>query len=246
MPRSTFAAVLAATSLAWTPAAQVQAQAAPPSLDRLKQESFAVVDANADRMGRINDAIFSYSEIGFQEYKTVALVKKTLEAAGFKVEMGVAGMPTAYKATYGSGSPVLGVMSEYDGVPGASQRPGSLAHDPIVPGAPGHGEGHNSNQPTIVGGALAAKAIKDKYKLPGTLVVYGGPAEELLASRGYMTNAGLFKGLDALIEAHIGEGLGTSYGLNNLAIISAQWTSRAAPPTARGPGRAAARWTPWS
>ena len=219
------AAVTAALGLAWASLAQAQT----PPADQLKREAFAVVDANADRMGRLNDAIFSYSEIGFQEVKTIALVKKTLEGAGFKVTTGVAGMPTAYMATYGSGSPVLGLMSDFDGLPGTSQRPASLSHDPIVPGGPGHGEGHNTHQPTLMGSAMAIKAIKDKYKLPGTIIVYGGPAEELLASRGYMVNAGLFKGVDAIIDVHIGSGLGTSYGLNNLAIISAQWSFKGRP-----------------
>ena len=200
------------------------AQAQTPPADQLKREAFAVVDANADRMGRLNDAIFSYSEIGFQEFKTIALVKKTLESAGYKVTTGVAGMPTAYMATYGSGSPVLGLMSDFDGVPGASQRPTSLAHDPVVPGAPGHGEGHNTHQPTLMSAAIAMKAIKDKYKLPGTIIVYGGPAEELLASRGYMTNAGLFKGVDALMDIHVSSDFGVSYGLNNFANVSVQWS----------------------
>jgi aminobenzoyl-glutamate utilization protein B len=200
------------------------AHAGTPPATQLKAEAFAVVDANADRIGRLNDAIFSYSEIGFQEVKTIALVKKTLEAAGYKVQTGVAGMPTAYVATYGSGSPTLGLMSDFDGLPGTSQRPASLRHDPIVPGGPGHGEGHNTHQPTLMSAAIAIKAIKDKYKLPGTIVVYGGPAEELLASRGYMVNAGLFRGVDAIIDVHIGNRLGTSYGLNNLAIISAEWS----------------------
>ncbi len=188
-----------------------------------KLQAFDYLDDNAEMLGKINDAIYSYSEIGFQEFKTIALIEKTLGNAGFEVETGVAGMPTAYMATYGSGEPVLGLMSDFDGVPGTSQRPTSLVHDPLVEGAPGHGEGHNSNQPTLIGAALAVKEIKDRNNLPGTIVVYGGPAEEMLASRGYMVNAGLFEGVDAIIDVHIGTGFGTSYGLSNLAIISAQW-----------------------
>ncbi len=199
------------------------AQDAPPAED-LKAEAFAIVDANSDHMGRLGDAIYSYSEIGFQEFKTVALLSKTLMDAGFEVDTGVAGMPTAFVAKYGSGAPVVGIMADFDGIPGASQRPVSLVHDPLVKDAPGHGEGHNVGQPTLVGAALAAKLMKDKYDLPGTIIVYGGPAEELLASRGYMVNAGLFMGVDAMIDVHIGTTLGTSYGLNNLAIISAEWT----------------------
>lgn len=197
-----------------------------PDTAQLKQEAFDIVDANAERMGRISDAIFSYAEIGFQELKTIALVTETLESAGYKVKTGVADMPTAYMATYGSGSPVLGLMSDFDGVPGTSQNPVSLVHDPIVPGAPGHGEGHNTHQPTLIGAAIAMKEIKDKYHLPGTIVVYGGPAEELLASRGYMVNAGLFDDIDAIMDVHVGTEFNTSYGLNNFANVSVQWTFR--------------------
>src|ERR1700761_5614248 len=185
------------------PLAQAQ-PAATPDVETLKQQGYELVDAQADRMGRLSDAIFSYSEIGFQEVKTIALVTKELTAAGFKVQTGVAGMPTAYMATYGSGSPVIGIMSDYDCIPGASQKPGVLVHDPIVPGAPGHGEGHNTHQPTLIAAATAIKQLKDRYHLPGTLIVYGGPAEELLGSRGYMVNAGLFKGVDAMMDIHIG------------------------------------------
>jgi aminobenzoyl-glutamate utilization protein B len=195
-----------------------------PDAAELKREGFVIVDAHRERLGKINDAIFSYSEIGFQEYKTIALVTETLETAGYDVETGVAGMPTAYRATYGSGSPVLGLMSDFDAVPGASQKPTSLVHDPVVAGAPGHGEGHNTHQPVLIGAALALKALKDAHDLPGTIVVYGGPAEELLASRGYMVNAGLFEGVDAMIDVHIGTGFGTSYGLNNFANVSVEWS----------------------
>jgi aminobenzoyl-glutamate utilization protein B len=195
-----------------------------PSAGQLKAEAYALIDANGDRLGRISDAIFSYAEIGFQEVNTVKLLTETLEEAGFRVERGVAQMPTAYRATYGSGSPVIGLMADYDCVPGASQWPAALTHSPIVQGAPGHGEGHNTNPPTTIGAALALKTLIDKYDLPGTVVVYGGPAEEVVASRGYMVNAGLFEGVDAAMDAHIGSSFGTSYGLNNLAIVSVQWT----------------------
>jgi len=205
------------------PKPKVPAAAPAPGVAELKQEGYAIVDANADHIGRVSDAIFSYSEIGFQEFKTIELLKKELEANGFKVETGVAGMPTAYMATYGSGGPVIGLMSEYDGIPGASQKPTALVHDPVVKGAPGHGEGHSVNQPVVVAAAIAIKDLKQKYNLPGTIIVYGGPAEELLASRPYMVKAGLFKPLDVMMDAHIGTRFGTTYGLDNLAIISAQW-----------------------
>ena len=198
------------------------AQAPDPA--RLKQEALQAIDVNADRLARLSDAIFSYSEIGFQEYETVKLITGELEKNGFRIERGVAEMPTAFRASWGSGSPVIGVMADFDGVPGANQRPGVLTRDELVPGAPGHGEGHNAGLPTIIGPAIAVKNLLEKYKLPGTIMVFGGPAEELLASRVYMVNAGLFKGVDAMLDAHIGSGFGTSWGLNNLAIASIEWT----------------------
>jgi aminobenzoyl-glutamate utilization protein B len=205
--------------------ASTAAVAAPVSnIEAMKADAFSVVDKNADRMGRLSDAIYSYAEIGFQEVKTIALVTKTLRDAGFTVTTGVAGMPTAYMATYGSGGPVIGLMSDFDGVPATSQQPTTLEHAEQVPGAPGHGEGHNTHQPTLIGAALAAKAVKDKYKIPGTIVVYGGPAEELLASRGYMVKAGLFKTVDAMLDLHVGTEFGASYGLNNFANISVEWS----------------------
>ncbi|MCC7415525.1 MAG: amidohydrolase [Acidobacteria bacterium] len=216
-------------------AAGARAQAPDPA--QLKREASQAIDANGDRLGRLGDAIYSYSEVGFQEYETVKLITGELERHGFKVERGVAGMPTAFRATAGSGSPVIGLMADYDCVPGANQRPGVLQRDELLAGAPGHGEGHNAGPPTIMGAAIAVKDLLAKYKMPGTVVVYGGPAEELLASRVYMVNAGLFKGVDAMLDAHIGNSFGTSWGLNNLGIASIEWTFH---------GQQAHGSTPWA
>jgi len=204
---------------------------------RLKQEAFGIIDSKADWLGRIGDAIFSYGELGYHEVNTVRLLTGSLEQAGFRVERGIAGMPTAYRATYGSGSPVIGLMADFDCVPGASQKPGVVRHEPVVEGGPGHGEGHNTNPPTVMGAALALKELIDKYHLSGTVIVFGGPAEELGGSRGYMTNAGAFKGVDAMIDAHVSSDFGTSYGLANLAIVSVQWTFTGEP------GHGASPWT---
>lgn len=192
--------------------------------NRLKEEGFSIVEKNAERIGRLSDAIYSYSELGFQEYKTAELITKTMAAEGFAITRNVAKMPTAFMATYGSGSPVIGLMADFDGLPGTSQRPTSLVQDPLVPDGPGHGEGHNVGQPAVMGAALAVKALKDKHNLPGTIILFGGPAEELLASRGYMVSAGAFKGVDVMLDVHIGSELSTNYGLNSLAIMSVEWS----------------------
>ena len=214
-----FMIAAAATVLA---ASTLWAQTPDPAA--LKREANQAIDANADRLGRLSDAIYSYSEIGFQEINTVKLITAELEKNGFTIERNVADMPTAFKATAGSGSPVIGLMADFDGIPGGNQRPGILARDELVAGAPGHGEGHNAGLPTVIGPAIAVKNLLAKYKLPGTVIVFGGPAEELLASRVYMINAGAFKGVDAMLDAHIGNSLGTSWGLNNLGIASIEWT----------------------
>jgi aminobenzoyl-glutamate utilization protein B len=112
-------------------------------LPALKQEASAEVDKLQTLTQHMVDEIFSYSELGFQEYETSRYVTGILEKNGFHVEHGVAGVPTAWVATYGSGKPVIAFITDIDCIPRASQKPGVAYHDPIVEGAPGHGEGHN-------------------------------------------------------------------------------------------------------
>jgi aminobenzoyl-glutamate utilization protein B len=199
------------------------ANATTSNAEAWKAEGFAMIEANADHVGRVSDAIFSYSEIGFQEFKTVALMKKELEAKGFKVETGIGGMPTAYKATLGSGGPVIGLMGESDGVRSVSQKPAVLVHDPVVPGAPGDGEGHGASQAALLATASALADLKRRHDLAGTIVVYGGPAAASDGSRPYMVKADAFRGVDVILDAQIGTDLSTSYGVNSLALISVQW-----------------------
>src|SRR5580693_2746348 len=113
-------------------------------LPALKQEAMAEVDKLQTLTQQMVDEIFSFSELGFQEYETSRYVTAILEKNGFHVEHGVAGVPTAWVATYGSGKPVIAFIPDIDCIPRASQKPGVAYHDPIVEGAPGHGEGHNS------------------------------------------------------------------------------------------------------
>ena len=121
--------------------------------DRLKQEAYAGVEERAKLAQEMVDSIFSFGELGFQEYETSRYVTGILEDNGFAVERGVAGMPTAWTARWGSGKPVIAFGSDIDGIPKASQKPGVAYHDPILEGAPGHGEGHNSGQAVnVVGG----------------------------------------------------------------------------------------------
>src|SRR5580700_1535424 len=130
-----------------------------PQLPALKREAAVEVDKLQTLTQQMVDEIFSFSELGFQEYETSRYVTEILEKSGFHVERGVAGVPTAWVATYGSGKPVIAFITDIDCIPRASQKPGVAYHDPIVEGAPGHGEGHNSGMAVNVTAALVLKKL---------------------------------------------------------------------------------------
>src|SRR6185369_8591375 len=115
------------------------------------------------------DMVFSFAELGFQEFETSKYLTGILEKEGFKIERGIAGIPTAWIATWGSGRPVLALGSDIDCIPQASQKPGVAYHDPMIEGAPGHGEGHNSGMPLHITAAIAVKRLMQKEKLGGTI-----------------------------------------------------------------------------
>jgi aminobenzoyl-glutamate utilization protein B len=117
-----------------------------PRITALKQEALDDVDGLKDFTQQMVDQLFSYGELGFQEFETSHYLVALLRKNGFDVEEGVAGIPTAFMATWGSGKPVIALGSDLDGIPQASQKPGVAYHDPMEEGAPGHGEGHNSGQ----------------------------------------------------------------------------------------------------
>ena len=164
----------------------------------------AHVSAHADRFGAISRQIWETPELGFHETKSSPLLQRELRANGFDVESGVAGMPTAFTASYGSGKPVIVILGEFDALPGLSQKD-VATQDPVTPGAPGHVCGHN-----LLGSAsaLAAVAIKEEiaaHGLKGTIRYYGTPAEEGGGGKIYMIHAGLFKDVDAVLAWHPGD-----------------------------------------
>jgi aminobenzoyl-glutamate utilization protein B len=161
---------------------------------------------------QMNDMVFSYGELGFQEFETQRYLGKVLRDNGFTVEEGVAGIPSAWVARWGSGHPIIAFGSDVDCIPQASQKPGVAYRDPIVEGAPGHGEGHNSGTPLNIVAAISVKRVMERQKIPGTLMIWPGIAEELLGSKAYFVRAGLFKDVDAVLYNHIGSNLGTSWG----------------------------------
>lgn len=175
-------------------------------------------------MAEISDSIYFFGELGMQEKQSTQLLKSTLEAAGFKVDLGGAGMPTNLWAEWGSGHPKIAIVTEIDALPGGSQVPGEFDRKPMVNGAPGHMEGHNTHGGVAATAAFAVKEVMQQYNLPGTVAVSFGPAEEQLASRPFIVRAGYFKDVDAIIYLHIRDTLQTGFGVQNYAAISSIFT----------------------
>ena len=211
------------------PGVSVSAQSpalSPAQAEALKKEIIAKVDGNAKLVQVMVDTLYSFSELGCQEFETSKYLTALLEKNGFTVERGIAGIPTAYMATWsnGSGGPVIALGSDLDCIPQASQKPGVAYHDPIIPGAPGHGEGHNSGNAVNIVAALAVKDIMIRNHLPGTIKIWPGVAEEDLGSKAYYIRDGYFKGIDAVLFSHVGDNLGASYGGNSTSgLVSVQY-----------------------
>jgi aminobenzoyl-glutamate utilization protein B len=196
-----------------------------PPLDQLKQAAAEMTDARAKFTQEIVDSIFSFAELGYQEFETSAYVTGLLEKAGFRITRGVAGMPTGFVAEWGSGKPVIGLMADIDGLPETSQRPGVAYHAPLIENGPGHGEGHNAGQAVNVTAAIVVKNLMEKHRIAGTLRLYPGVAEELLGSRTYMVNAGLFRDVDAMLSSHISNEFNTAHGFpSGSGLVSTQYT----------------------
>jgi aminobenzoyl-glutamate utilization protein B len=180
----------------------------------LKTQAIAGVDSRTKLAQVMVDQIFSFGELGYQEVETSKYITEVLEKNGFTIVRGVAGLPTGWTATWtnGKGGPTIALGSDIDCIPKASQKPGVPRHDPIIPGAPGHGEGHNSGQALNVVAALAVKDVMQKEGIAGTLVLWPGVAEELVGGKAYMIRDGVFKGVDATIFTHVGDNLVTTWG----------------------------------
>lgn len=214
--------LVAAFSPAPSSAAQQDQEPAPPPhtgiiadderVAKLKAEVLAEVERMRDFTQQMVDQIFSFGELGFQEVETHKYLVHLLREHGFSVEEGVAGIPTAFMASWGSGKPVIALGSDIDGIPQSSQKPGVAYRDPIVEGAPGHGEGHNSGQAVNITAALALKKIMERDKIPGTIRIWPGTAEELVGTKAYFIRDGLFKDVDVALFTHVGRNLGVSWG----------------------------------
>ncbi len=169
-----------------------------------KQQAVQSVDRHAAELTGLSDRIWAYAETALREYKSSAELADYAERKGFKVQRGVAGMPTAFVASYGSGHPVIGIMGEYDALPGLSQK--ALPEKvPLAPGAAGHGCGHNLFGAASLGAALAIKEQIAAGHLKGTIRFYGTPAEENEGGKIYMARDGLFDDVDVMLAWHPGE-----------------------------------------
>ncbi len=212
--------ILLALSLGASPAV-----AQPAKLAGYKTEAVKGVDEMAKWAQEMVDSVFSFGELGIQEVETSRYLTAQLEKFGFKIQRGVAGIPTAWVATYGSGKPVIAMGSDIDGIPQSSQKPGVAYHDPIVEGAPGHGEGHNTGMPLNIIAAIAVKRIMERDKLPGTIILWPGVAEELVASKAWFVRDGMFKDVDVNLFTHVGGNLSTGWGQQRgTGLVSIEYT----------------------
>jgi aminobenzoyl-glutamate utilization protein B len=198
-----------------------------PRVDRLKGEVAGAVDGMATFTQQMVDQIFSYGELGFQEQETHRYLVDLLKKNGFTVEEGIAGIPTAFMASWGSGKPVIALGSDIDGIPQSSQKPGVAYRAPMIEGAPGHGEGHNSGQALNITAAIAVKKIMEREKLPGTIRIWPGTAEELFGSKAYFVQAGFFKDVDVALFAHVSNELAVSWGdRDGTGVVSVEYSFR--------------------
>ena len=190
------------------------------------EKSFAIdfVERNSNGLIRLNDAIFYFGELGMQERRSAGLMTELLDQHGFAVTRGISGFDTSFLATYGEGSPVIAIHTEFDANPSNSQKSGVTERAEIVPGAPGHCEGHNTNAAVMITAALAVRYAMERFRLPGTLKIFGASAEEQLLSRPYFVRDGLFDDVDIAFHDHTSDEFKGDYGVIQSAAVSAEFT----------------------
>jgi aminobenzoyl-glutamate utilization protein B len=173
----------------------------PAKLTPHKKEALAWVDAASPELARLNDEIWRAAEVAMTEYRAAEALASYLEKMGFAVEREVAGLPTAFVGVYGSGQPVIGFLAEYDALPGLSQETVTFKK-PVKEGAPGHGCGHNIFGVASTAAAVAVKDVMARHGIPGTIKLFGCPAEETVEGKVFMAREGVFDGLSCCIQWH--------------------------------------------
>lgn len=193
-------------------------------VEALKKEVMASLDGKYKAAQEMVDMVFSFSELGFQETETSAYLTGILEKNGFIIEKGISGIPTAWLAKWGNGKPIIALGSDIDCIPKASQKPGVAYKEPIVEDAPGHGEGHNSGLPLVILAAIEVKQIMEREKMPGTLVIWPGVAEELVGTKAWYIRDGYFKNVDACIFTHVNSNMSVGWGdAGNNGLVSVEF-----------------------
>ena len=166
-----------------------------------KQPAIAAVEKQRPELVRLSDRIWGFAEVALREDSSAAVLADYAERNGFTVERGVAGMPTAFVASYGSGKPVIAILGEYDALPGISQK-ATAAREPLLAGAAGHGCGHNLFGAASLGAAVAVKEMIAAGRIKGTVRFYGTPAEEAVGGKIYMIREGMFRDVDVVLAWH--------------------------------------------
>src|SRR6185503_4877969 len=166
-----------------------------------KKAAAATIDQNASEMTALSDAVWRYAETAMKETKSSKALADYAESKGFRVTRGVANLPTAFVAEFGSGKPVIGIMGEYDALPGISQK-AQPTRDALEAGAPGHGCGHNLFGAGSLGAAIAIRDLIERGKLAGTISFFGTPAEEAIGGKLYMLREGVFRDVDVMLAWH--------------------------------------------
>lgn len=170
-----------------------------------KAEALNIITEKQAMLDDVNDSIWEFAETAFKEFKSAEKLASTLEAEGFKVERGVAGIETAFTASFGKGKPVIGLLGEFDALSGLSQVAGSADKTPVVVGAAGHGCGHNCLGTASLAAAVAVKNyLENNPKKSGTVIYFGCPGEEGGSGKAFMAREGVFKDLDSAITWHPG------------------------------------------
>jgi aminobenzoyl-glutamate utilization protein B len=188
-------------------AATIALQAQPPDT----RPVLASIDARAQHYADVAMRIWAFAEVGYQETRSSALLQEQLEAAGFTVNAGVADIPTAFVATWGSGKPVIGIVGEFDALPGLSQA-AAPSRKALIENGPGHGCGHHLFGTASTAAAIAVKEWMATNRRTGTLKFFGTPAEEGGSGKVYMLRAGLFDDVDAVVSWHPGDRNAVSAG----------------------------------
>ena len=196
-------------------------------INNLKNQASQLVEEDKKMTQVMVDKVFSFAELGFQEFETSKYLTNILEKNGFEITYGISGIPTAWMASWsnGNGGPTIALGSDFDGIPVSSQYPGVAFHKPIVEGAPGHGEGHNSGLPVVMTAAFSVKKIMEENDIEGKLVIWPGVAEEQIGSKAWFVRDGYFDDIDMCIFTHVSTNMSVSWGkATGTGLISVEYT----------------------